>query len=66
MPTRSSLLSAVIATPILLSIGPGASIHGPVTFKNEKGEIVFQLDATGSVTTKAAPIGNSADKSHRR
>lgn len=65
MPARISLLSALLATPILLDIGPGASIHGPVTFKNEKGEIIFHLDATGFVVTKPTS-GNTADKERTR
>jgi hypothetical protein len=46
--------------PTLLNVGPGAKLHGPMTFKNEKGEVILELDATGSVET--VPNDSSADR----
>jgi hypothetical protein len=62
-----SILTAVLmSSQVLLDIGLGAKLHGPMTFKNEKGEIILQLEASGSVAVEAKPSGSSADKRRTR
>jgi hypothetical protein len=41
-------------SPTLVDIGVGAKLHGPITFKNEKGEPILVLDVNGSIDVSAA------------
>jgi hypothetical protein len=44
--------TVIAETPPLLVIGAGASLHGPLLFRDAKGRIILRLQSKASITTK--------------